>query len=322
MELDKDINTRPLVSILMCAYNGMPYIKEAIRSVLKQTYSNWELIISDDGSTDGTREYLSSLTDPRLNIVFQPKNLGYVRNKNTIHKLAKGEYITQIDNDDTYDFIKLEKQVAYVLDNPKAMLVGTGYRNIDEMGRAFKNTSTSVLAIIKKPISSYPFWYPSLLVHRSVFDFIGYFDEYFSGVYGDDVYWTVRANEQFEIHVLPDILYSYRYHSSSITNTYLNRRKMLFYHVLSELIRQRIETGTDWLERKNYGAISNFETSLLNNKKILSAEYQIIAAKAIDHKQSIKALEYVIRSLALNLFNVNAYKTLFYLLRRSLIPVR
>ena len=84
-----------LISIVMPTYNGMKYLREAINSILMQTGASWELIIADDGSNDGTREYLSSLQDPRVRVVFNSKNLGIFGNLNQLFKLAKGE-VTQI----------------------------------------------------------------------------------------------------------------------------------------------------------------------------------------------------------------------------------
>lgn len=84
-----------LITIVMPTYNGMRYLREAIDSILMQTGVNWELIIADDGSTDGTREYLDSLHDSRIRVIFNPNNLGIFGNLNQLFKLAQGE-ITQI----------------------------------------------------------------------------------------------------------------------------------------------------------------------------------------------------------------------------------
>lgn len=84
-----------LISIVMPTYNGMKYLREAIDSILIQEDAHWELIIADDGSTDGTREYLASLNDPRVRVMFNPKNLGIFGNLNQLFKLAKGN-VTQI----------------------------------------------------------------------------------------------------------------------------------------------------------------------------------------------------------------------------------
>jgi len=89
------------ISIVMPTYNRMEYLRQAIDSVLAQTYSGWELLISDDGSKDGSRDYLSSLTDPRIKVHFQPKNLGQFRNLNFLFAQASYD-VAQILCDDDY----------------------------------------------------------------------------------------------------------------------------------------------------------------------------------------------------------------------------
>jgi glycosyltransferase involved in cell wall biosynthesis len=91
------------ISIVMPTYNRLEFLKQAIDSVLSQTYSDWELVISDDGSKDGTREYLSSLTDPRIKVHFQPSNLGQFGNLNFLFSQVSHE-IAQILCDDDYFF--------------------------------------------------------------------------------------------------------------------------------------------------------------------------------------------------------------------------
>ncbi len=89
------------LSIVMPTYNGMKFVQQAIGSVLSQSYQDWELIISDDGSKDGTREYLSTIRDPRVDVHLQQKNLGIFGNLNFLFGLA-GNEITQILCQDDY----------------------------------------------------------------------------------------------------------------------------------------------------------------------------------------------------------------------------
>jgi glycosyltransferase involved in cell wall biosynthesis len=89
------------ISIVMPTYNGMKYLEQAVNSVLSQSRQDWELIISDDGSKDETRAFLSKLQDPRIQVHFQPSNLGIFGNLNFLFSLASGE-ITQILCQDDY----------------------------------------------------------------------------------------------------------------------------------------------------------------------------------------------------------------------------
>jgi glycosyltransferase involved in cell wall biosynthesis len=89
------------ISIVMPTYNGMKYLEQAIHSVLSQKHQDWELIISDDGSTDDTRKYLAVLNDPRIRVYLQPKNLGIFGNLNFLFSCSANQ-ITQILCQDDY----------------------------------------------------------------------------------------------------------------------------------------------------------------------------------------------------------------------------
>lgn len=95
------MDSRPLISVLTPVWNGMPYIKECVESVLKQDYQNWELIISDNGSTDDTRNYLDSLSDTRIVVYKQDRNLGIMGNVNFLFSKAKAP-VSQILCADDY----------------------------------------------------------------------------------------------------------------------------------------------------------------------------------------------------------------------------
>ena len=104
----------PLVSIIMPAFNGEPYIGAAIRSVLAQSYARWELLILDDGSADRTAEIAEAFekSDPRIRLFRNPMNLGAAQTRNRGFALAQGEWIALLDCDDIWHTDKLEKQHA------------------------------------------------------------------------------------------------------------------------------------------------------------------------------------------------------------------
>lgn len=118
----------PLVSVLMPVYNGIDTIKYAIKSLQLQTYSNWELIVVNDGSTDGTGEYLNQLklADNRFKITHLDKNRGRGFARNVCLDNAGGEYIAFLDADDIYLPNKIEKQLQFLIENPEISLVGCG----------------------------------------------------------------------------------------------------------------------------------------------------------------------------------------------------
>lgn len=127
----------PLVSVIIPVYNSSKYIQKAIESVLSQTYRHYEIIVVDDGSTDGTRRKLE-LYQNRIRYVFQ-ENQGSAAARNTGLKLARGELVAFLDSDDLWSMSeKLEKQVACFAKNPDLGGINTGWRIIDGADKHIK----------------------------------------------------------------------------------------------------------------------------------------------------------------------------------------
>jgi len=120
------------VTVLMSVYNGEKYLREAIDSILKQTFKDFEFLIINDGSTDSTAEILKSYQDPRIKIINNEKNVGLTKSLNEGLKLAKGEYIARMDADDISMPERLQKQVNILERKPDLGVVGTWCYIIDE----------------------------------------------------------------------------------------------------------------------------------------------------------------------------------------------
>lgn len=121
------------VSIHMCTYNRAQYIRQAIDSVLTQTFRDWELLIVDDASTDTTEEIVHSYTDSRIVYIKNEVNLGITKNRNKALSLSQGEYVAVLDSDDYWtDTSKIEKQVAFLDQNIDYALIGTHMSIVDE----------------------------------------------------------------------------------------------------------------------------------------------------------------------------------------------
>ena len=113
---------RPVVSIIMPAYNAEKYISESVCSVFEQTLTNWELIIVNDGSDDGTQAYLDTLTDDRIKIICQ-YNRGVSAARNAGLDVVQGEFVAFLDADDILTPISLEARVKYFQLNPEVDVV-------------------------------------------------------------------------------------------------------------------------------------------------------------------------------------------------------
>src|SRR4030042_587586 len=120
----------PKVSVIITTYNRVHFVCEAIDSVLNQTFKDFEIIVVDDGSTDNTKEALKRYSK-NIFYIYQ-SNKGRSQARNTGLKVAKGDYIAFLDDDDIWVPHKLEKQVAFMDSNPNIGLVHTITEVIDE----------------------------------------------------------------------------------------------------------------------------------------------------------------------------------------------
>lgn len=132
----------PLVSIVMPAYNAEKYIEAAIRSVLAQTFSDYELLVVDDCSKDGTAAIIRALAqeEPRIVFMQNPQNSGVTITRNFAISQAKGEWIAFLDSDDLWREDKLEQQLALLVEHPDAVLTYTASSFIDENDNLYAYT--------------------------------------------------------------------------------------------------------------------------------------------------------------------------------------
>ena len=124
----------PKVSIIMSVYNGEKYLQEAIESILNQSYSGFEFIIVNDGSTDYTEEILNEYTDSRIVRINNQENIGLARSLNRAIETAHGELIARMDADDISAPDRFEKQVAYLDAELEVSVLGTYMKQIDADG--------------------------------------------------------------------------------------------------------------------------------------------------------------------------------------------
>lgn len=125
----------PEVTVLMPVFNGARYLRDALESVRRQSFRDFELLVIDDGSTDETPEILRRWPDPRLRVERQERNLGLARTRNHGVALARGEYVALLDADDRATPGRLAAQVCFLRRHREMALVGSWVREIDEAGR-------------------------------------------------------------------------------------------------------------------------------------------------------------------------------------------
>src|SRR6185295_3491651 len=124
--------TPPQVSVLMSVYNGEKYLKEAMESILNQSFPDFEFLIFNDSSTDSGREIILSFNDPRIVLVDNEKNIGLTKSLNKGLSLAKGKYIARMDADDISDAGRLNEQVNYMEKNSDVAVCGSWVQFLNE----------------------------------------------------------------------------------------------------------------------------------------------------------------------------------------------
>src|SRR3954471_23282431 len=124
------------VSVLMAVYNGSDVVQAAVQSILTQTFSDWELLIVDDASTDGTLPLLRELAakESRIKVICNDFNRGLAASLNTVWKLAKGDLLARMDADDVSMPERLERQVGFMEAHPEIAVLGTGAELVDKKG--------------------------------------------------------------------------------------------------------------------------------------------------------------------------------------------
>ena len=125
----------PLVTIGIPFYNASLYLREAIQSVINQSYDNWELLLINDGSTDDSLEIAQEFKDLRIKIFSDGKNLGLIQRLNQIIGLANGIFLARMDSDDIMHIDRISKQVKFLISNPHIDVVGSNYFTIDSQNQ-------------------------------------------------------------------------------------------------------------------------------------------------------------------------------------------
>jgi glycosyltransferase involved in cell wall biosynthesis len=210
-----DKNIAPKISVLMPVYNCRLYIEDSVSSILKQTVSDFEFIIIDDCSNDGTFEYLKSLTDRRITVVRKPKNTGYTVSLNMGLQLAKGNYVARMDGDDISLPDRFEMQVEFMDKNPDVAVCGGGYRVIGSDIEFIPKLSNDEMVL--DLLSLTPIAHPTAFLRNNILkkNNIQYSPEYEPAE--DYKLWTVLSNYG-KLANIKDIILLYRKHPNQTSS--------------------------------------------------------------------------------------------------------
>lgn len=201
------MNCKSLVTIGMPVYNCEQFIEQALKSVLAQTYENFELIITDDGSTDNTLEIIKKFDDPRIKLLVDGKNRGISYRLNQLIDIASGEFFVRMDGDDLMFPDRIEKQINYLLQYPEIDVVGSDAVIIDNKNViiGIRGGERRIIDINDLFIST-RFMHPTVAGRTQWFKIWRYREE-FSGCEDFDLWIRSFANSSFADLGIPLMFY-------------------------------------------------------------------------------------------------------------------
>jgi glycosyltransferase involved in cell wall biosynthesis len=235
-----------MVTVLLPVYNGEEYLKSAIDSILTQTYTDFEFLIINDGSTDNTEQIILSYTDPRIRYVKNEQNIKLIATLNKGLKLAKGKYIARMDADDISLPERLEKQISFLENNPNVGLCGSYLKSLGTANNQLIGYKTNSDEIKFRLLFDTHFPHPAAVLRKDILDQFGleYEAEYIH--VEDYVLWN-RMAEHTDLAILPEVLVLKREHENQISLVhYQTQQKIMgdFRKALTEKITGPIDVNT------------------------------------------------------------------------------
>jgi len=199
------------VSVIIPCYNHAHYLPDALNSVLAQTYTDWEAIIVDDGSTDNTRAVAAQFIDPRIHYLHQ-ENQGLSAARNAGIRAAQGEFIALLDADDMWEPTFLEKMVTVLQAEPTASAAYCGFRYMNANAKLLNQSVMKVVPpeAFRDELLHHGSWLNpcSVIVHASAYREVGPFDETLRACEDLDIW--LRLSEQHRFIGVPEVLVRYR----------------------------------------------------------------------------------------------------------------
>ena len=272
------------ISVIMPTYNTeISMLKEAIDSILNQSFANFEFIIIDDGSTNGSDEYLHSLQDERIRIIRNTVNMGITKSLNIGLRAAKGKYIARMDADDISVPTRFEKQYAYMETHPDVVMCGSAVQRfgMDTYVRKTKNMDMDTYRI--KTFFYYPGPpHPTMFIRNNIMkEFNILYDE--NLVYAQDYQLCADLGNKGRIYIIPQILLKQREHQSKISRSHhdvqiqcniITQRKLLK-GLLNNVTNEEVKLHYRYSYEKSFRSILDFFKCVAWYMKLIRANNRV-----------------------------------------------
>lgn len=207
-------NHSPRLSVIMPVYNAEKYLREAIDSILNQTFSDFEFLIFNDGSTDNSSEIIKSIKDDRIKFFDYKNNSGYVKHLNNGLDIAKGEFIARMDADDISMPFRFQKQIDVLINNLDVGLCTCWYKEIDGI-QEFK-FSENHFTLMDEMLEYNPICHPGVMLRKSILEEnnLNYENDY---VPAEDYFLWTKLSKYCNFYCIQEFLLHYRIHPASIS---------------------------------------------------------------------------------------------------------
>jgi glycosyltransferase involved in cell wall biosynthesis len=281
------------VSVVLPVRDGERFVREAVESVLAQTYADLELIVVDDGSSDATPEILRGVRDDRLRLLRQePAGLVAALRRGVAE--ARAPLVARMDADDVSEPTRLERQVELLERRPRVGMAATWTAVIDEEGRELRREvlPPAHADLARRLLLRNPFQHGSVVVRRDALEAAGgYRDDY--GANEDYDLWR-RLLRSWELACVPEVLYRYRVHAGAVTQTDPDR--------IARRERLRAELWRDY-DARAYdvrGTIARARAAAPEIRRGLEADQRALAREAIRRGRPVLAAKSLAAALALS----------------------
>jgi glycosyltransferase involved in cell wall biosynthesis len=208
---------KPLASVIMNCHNGEKYLKESIKSLMSQTYKNWELIFWDNNSLDNSKKILKGFKDKRIKYFKSQKFQNLYHSRNLAIKKAKGKYVGFLDVDDLWEKNKLKKQIKYFLENQSLKVIYSNFFLINEIKKK-KNIGYKQLLplgfITQKILNNYSVGLVTVMLEKNIFRKYRFNSKY--NIIGDFDFF-IKISRKYKFGCIQSPLGSYRVHESNLS---------------------------------------------------------------------------------------------------------
>jgi hypothetical protein len=231
----------PRVTVLMSVWNGERYVGETIRSILEQTFEDFEFLILDNASSDGTPDVIREFDDSRIIVVSLVQNIGQTAALNLGLSRSAGRYVARIDADDLANPSRLRNQVDFLDSRPEVAMVGSWFDVVDETGELIgtHRGPTGHNEIVAHMLFENPFGHSTVMYRREAVGGVGGYNTSYQYAQDQALWWSL--SQRGELAILPETLARIRSHGGQSSRSGGRQWAEEPYEILEEAVGSRLD---------------------------------------------------------------------------------